>query len=222
MPDLNSPAKLSVPVPPLAELAFIRDSSAARSLLDPLRRSILEQLREPGSATSVAQELDLPRQRVNYHVRELEREGLLRHIQDRRRGNCLERVVRAVARVFVVDPDLLGLIPAHPDTHPKGTDAPFSSTALLASAGRTIAAVGALHDASAPDGRRIPTLSLETQIRFRSARDEVEFAQVIERVLQRLVTRYDTPSPSSGAASGRTFRIALGGHPDLESEGGRT
>jgi len=221
MPDSNSRATLMAHAPPLTELAFVRDASAARCLLDPLRRTILEHLREPGSATTVAQELELPRQRVNYHVRELEREGLLRHIEDRRRGNCLERVVQAAASAFVVDPKLLALVPT-PDRPPNGSDTPFSSTALLASAGRTISALGALHESTAPEGRRIPTLSLEARIRFRSARDEVEFAQVIERVLQRLVSRYDSPSASPGSGSGRTFRIALGGHPEPDSEGGRT
>ena len=221
MSEATSTPTPAVPAPPLAELAFIRDSSAARCLLDPLRRNILEHLREPGSATSVAQELELPRQRVNYHVRELEREGLLSHIEDRRRGNCLERVVRATARTFVVDPALLRLGPVGLDAPPPGIDDPFSSTALLASAGRTISALGTLYKSTPYEGRRIPTLSLEAHIRSRSTCDEVEFAQVIERVLQRLVNRYDTTFPSPGSGSGRTFRIALGGHPDPESEGNR-
>lgn len=221
MPEATLAPALAVPAPPLAELAFIRDPSAARCLLDPLRRKILEHLRDPGSATSVAQELALPRQRINYHVRELEREGLLRHVEDRRRGNCLERVVQASARTFVVDPALMRLSPVQPETTLPGPDASFSSTALLASAGRTISALGTLHESSPPEGRRIPTLSLEAYVRFQSARDEVEFAQVIERVLQRLVNRYDTVSPSPGSESGRTFRIALGGHPDAAVEGGR-
>jgi hypothetical protein len=195
-----------------SDLAFVRDAEAARSLLDPLRRTILERLEVPGSSSTVAQALELPRQRVNYHVRELEEGGLLRHIEDRRRGNCLERVVQATARRYVVDPGVLGTL--SPSEGPGGGKADtFSSTALLRSAAQTVAKVGTLHEGAVATGRRLPALCLEVRIRFGAPRDEVEFAEVAERVLRRLVSRYHDPE----AVGGRTFRVTLHGHPDSES-----
>ncbi|MEX1256586.1 MAG: helix-turn-helix domain-containing protein [Gemmatimonadota bacterium] len=195
----------------LSDLGFVRDADAARSLLDPLRRTILARLEEPGSSSTVANALDLPRQRVNYHVRELEGGGLLRHVEDRRRGNCLERVVQATARRYVVDPGVLGTLAPFEGWRGGRADS-YSSVALLRSAALTLAKVGTLHEEAATTGKRLPALCLEARIRFRTARDEVEFAETVERVFRRLVSRYHEPE----AEGGRTFRVTLHGHPDPE------
>ena len=42
-----------------------------------MRLRILASLRKPSSAAAVARELGRPRRRVNYHVKELERAGLI-------------------------------------------------------------------------------------------------------------------------------------------------
>jgi len=197
--------------PPTEDLAFIRDRAQARSLLDPLRTSILERLAEPGSASGVARALGLPRQRVNYHVRELEREGLLVHVMDRRRGNCLERVVRASARRYVVDPEVVG---ARPTSSPS-SDAPdpFSTEELLLAASRSLREVGRLRDRARETGKRVPTLSLETRIRFASPAEEVEFAHAVHAAFTKLTEHYDRP----GEAGARPFRITLSGHPSGEA-----
>jgi DNA-binding transcriptional ArsR family regulator len=196
----------SPPVP--SPLLFVRDEAQARSLLDPRRREILERLAEPGSASSVAAELGLPRQRVNYHVRALEQEGLLRHVEDRRKGNCVERVVRATAERYAVDPGLLGgLGLGHTLARPKLS---FSADALADSAASTLRELAALQgrheDAAAEPSEPVPSLAAEAH--FASPAEEVEFGKAIRDALSALVERYHDPS----AGQGRTFRITLGGH----------
>ncbi len=61
-----------------ADLECLTDSRRAAALLDPLRARILTLARGPASATQLGVRLNLPRQRVNYHVRELARAGLLK------------------------------------------------------------------------------------------------------------------------------------------------
>lgn len=196
--------------PQLPALAWIRDHDQARSLLDPLRARILKHLREPGSATSVAATLGAPRQRINYHVRTLEEEGLLEHVEDRRKGNCLERIVRSTARRYMVDPDLFG-----PETseaeHPSESSAgPFSSDPIVAAATRTLREVAQIEGPDLVSEGPFPSLSIESRIRFRSPHDEVEFANALRESLQLLRDRYHDP----GAAGGRAFRITVGGHLD--------
>lgn len=53
------------------------DPATAASLLDPVRTRLLEALAQPASATMRASRLRLPRQLVNYHLRTLERHGLV-------------------------------------------------------------------------------------------------------------------------------------------------
>ena len=80
--------------------------------LSPLRRAVLEQLRAPASASEVAGRLGESRQRVNYHVRELERAGLVELVEERARRGCTERVVRATSSAVVVEPVIVGEVSA--------------------------------------------------------------------------------------------------------------
>ena len=74
-------------------ISVIAQTEPAAALLNPLRMRILALLREPDSAAGVARRLELPRQRVTYHVRALEDSGLLRNVGERRKGNCVEKLM---------------------------------------------------------------------------------------------------------------------------------
>jgi DNA-binding transcriptional ArsR family regulator len=79
------------------DVVVIDDPAAAEVSLDPVRARLLAELVEPGSAAAVAQRVGLPRQKVNYHLRALERHGLLELVEERKKGNCTERMLRATA-----------------------------------------------------------------------------------------------------------------------------
>ena len=131
-------------------------------MLSPVRRQILSALAEPGSATTVGRDLGLARQKVNYHLRALEESGLVRHVEDRKKGNCTERIVRATASHYLIAPSVLGALEATP----AATADRFSSDHLAAVSARTISELADLRTRAAAAGKRLPTLSLETGIRF--------------------------------------------------------
>ena len=79
------------------DLDVIDEPAAAIAALDPIRSRILTELAEPGSASTVAATLGLPRQKVNYHLRLLEQHGLVELVEERPRRGLTERVVRATA-----------------------------------------------------------------------------------------------------------------------------
>ena len=106
----------------------LHDPQAAASTLSPIRRDILGALAQPGSATTVGQALGIARQKVNYHLRALEEAGLVEHVEDRRKGNCTERIVRATATHYLIAPSVLG--PLEPS--PAATADRFSSDHLAA------------------------------------------------------------------------------------------
>ena len=91
-----------------ADLAVIEDLSQAAVLLDPLRLRIMTAAREPVSAADIARSLRLPRQKVNYHVRQLARAKLLRRAGQARRRNLVEQRYVASAAAYVLSPALLG------------------------------------------------------------------------------------------------------------------
>src|SRR3954454_7287588 len=97
--------------------------------LAPLRRAVLEGLRDgPASATELASRLGESRQRVNYHVRALERDGLVALQEERPRRGCIERVVRAPCHAVLVEPSVVGALPEDQDR--------FAADTLLAGGAR--------------------------------------------------------------------------------------
>lgn len=186
-------------------LDLIRTSNQAAALLHPLRLQILEALRESGSAASVAQRLGLPRQRINYHLRELEKEGLLELVEERRKGNCIERVVRATARHYLIAPEVLGSLAADPDqVHDR-----FSSTYLVAVAAQAIRDLGRLRARANRAGKRLATFSLQSEVAFASPADRNAFAEELANEIARLVAKYHDESGSDS----RRFKLFLGAYP---------
>src|ERR1039458_5644825 len=81
----------------MIDVAVIDDPAVAEAALDPARASLLAQLTEPASAAMLAVAAGLPRQKVNYHLRTLERHGLIELVGERRKGNMTERLLQAAA-----------------------------------------------------------------------------------------------------------------------------
>ena len=174
------------------------------------RRLLLAHLAEPDSAAGLARRLGLPRQRLNYHLRELEREGLVELVEERRKGNCVERIVRATARAFVISPDALGVLGATPE---EAADR-FSSTYLVSAAARAMRDVAALQAGATRAGKRLSTFTLETDVRFATAEARAQFAEELANAVAALAARYhDDRNPR-----GRRFRVLAAIHPVLEKK----
>jgi DNA-binding transcriptional ArsR family regulator len=72
------------------DVAVIEEPAAAEASLDPIRARILAAPTEPCSAALPAARLGLPRQKVNHHLKELGRHGLVEVAEQRRKGNLTE------------------------------------------------------------------------------------------------------------------------------------
>ncbi len=186
-------------------LALIDDPAAAAALLDPVRSRVLELLRSPDSATGVARKLGLPRQRLRYHVKELERHGLIKHVEDRRKGNCVERLMQATARRYFISPEAFGGL----SMDPAVVRDKFSSEFLIAIAGRTLEEVARLRAGADEAGKKLATLTLDTEVRFASPASQGAFAEELSDVLAALIRKYHRPRVTSG----RNFRFVATGYP---------
>jgi DNA-binding transcriptional ArsR family regulator len=189
----------------------VEETERAQALLQPARLELLERLREPGSAAAVARDLGLPRQRVNYHLRELEENGLVELVEERRRGSCVERVVRRTGDAYAISPAALGRL----GTSPDGIQDRFSAAYQIALASRTIRELGALQTGAREARKKLPTLALEVDVRFASAAQRNAFADELADAVARLVSRYH----DERAPKGRVFRFHLGAYPRPRSSG---
>jgi DNA-binding transcriptional ArsR family regulator len=188
-----------------SSMAVVRDAARAASLMDPKRIALLERLGEPGSASSLARDLGIPRQRINYHLRELEKAGFVEFVEERRRGNCVERLVKATAHSYLISPEVLGSLGRTPDEqHDR-----FSASYLMAAAGRMLRDLSEHVGRAAAAKRRVATLTLHTDIRFATAEDRTAFGEELAAAVARLATKYhDDNTPG-----GRTFRLIVGAYP---------
>lgn len=196
----------------LPALATLDDAPAARVALHPLRRDLLSRLVEPASAAQVARDLGLPRQKVNYHLRLLEEADLVELVEERRVGNCTERILRSRARAYVVSPGALGDLAPDPATVRDR----FSSAYLLAVAARAVQDVGALTAAAEAADKQLATLTLETEVRFSSPAAQRAFAEELAVALRDVAARYHDDRSDHG----RTFRFFVGGYPARTSPTG--
>ena len=198
-----------------ADLETIASPSRAGALLNPLRLQILALARQPASAADLAKRLGLPRQRVNYHVRTLERAGFLRAAGRRRKRNMIEQRYVATARGFILSPTLLG--PVGADWRDIGDTS--SAEYLMALVERVRADVE--RAAREAGGERVATVSLKSQFRFESAAQRTEFAQALREAVVAVIARHASPNRTDDgrAGRGRPHRLVLACYPVPAAEG---
>lgn len=189
----------------MPEVEVIDDPAAAAVAIEPARASLLAQLAKPASAAELAQRLGLPRQKVNYHLRTLEKHGLVRESDTRRWGGITERRMVATADSYLVSSAALGPAAAEPGR----TADRLSASYLLALAARAVREVGALMRRAVKTNQRLATLSIDADIRFRDAEQRAAFSQELATAVASLAARYHEPS----APSGRWHRLVVVAHP---------
>ncbi len=192
---------------------MIEDAAAAEASLDPMRARLLAALAEPGSAAMLAARLGLPRQKVNYHLKELERHGLVELAEERRRGSMTERVYRATAASYVISPTALAAVSPDPSRSPDQLSARW----LLALGARMVQEVGSLLTGAARARQRVASFGIDARVRFASAADRAAFAEELSQAVTALVGRYHDES----APQGRVHRVVVGLHqiPDAAPPG---
>jgi DNA-binding transcriptional ArsR family regulator len=189
------------------DVTVIDDPAAAEVSLQPIRARLLAELGEPGSASSLAARTGLTRQKANYHLRALEEHGLVELVEERRKGNCTERVLQATARSYVISPSALAAVAPDPARRPDQRSARW----LLAVAARLVREVGDLITASAAAGKPLATLGIDSEVRFASARDRAAFATELAEAVNGLVAKYH----DEHARDGRTHRFVVALHPSI-------
>ncbi|GAA2557008.1 helix-turn-helix domain-containing protein [Winogradskya consettensis] len=193
------------------DVAVIEDAAAAEVSLDPIRSRLLAALAEPASAAMLAARVGLPRQKVNYHLRTLEQHGLIELVEQRRKGNMTERMMRATASSYVISPSAMAAVA--PDTS-RAPDR-LSARWLLAVAARLVRDVGELITGSVRADKRVATFAIDGEVTFATAAARAAFAEELTAAVTHLVGRYHDDSTPGG----RNHRIVVAVHPSVTRPG---
>jgi DNA-binding transcriptional ArsR family regulator len=187
------------------DLEVIDDPSAATVALEPVRSRLLSELAEPASAATLAERLGIARQKATYHLKTLEAHRLIIESSQRKWGGLTERLYVATATSYVVAPGAMGAVASDPR---KSRDR-LSASYLISLAARVIQEVSDLMRKSTAAGKGLATLSIDTEIRFRSAEERAAFTNELTQTVNILVARYhDTTAPG-----GRAHRLVIVAHP---------
>jgi len=189
----------------MLDVHVIDDPAAATVALEPTRSRLLAELATPASAATLATRVNLTRQKVNYHLNALEEHGLVRLAEERKWGGLTERLLVATASSYVVSPSALGPVAVDPDREVDHLSAGY----LIALGARVVREVGDLVRRATHAGKRLATLSVDTQIRFRSPTDRAAFSAELAEGIARLVSKYH----DEHAPGGRPHRLVIMAHP---------
>jgi DNA-binding transcriptional ArsR family regulator len=189
----------------MLDIQVLEDPAAATVALEPVRSRLLAELAAPASAAALATRVGLARQKVNYHLHALEEHGLVQLAEKRKWGGLTERLLVASAASYVVSPSALGSAAADPDRELDRLSASY----LIALGARVIREVGDLVRRAREAGKRLATLAIDTEVRFRSAADRAAFGAELAEAVTTLVSKYHDPH----ASGGRAHRLVVVAHP---------
>lgn len=183
----------------------IDDPEAATVALEPMRSRLLAEMAEPTSAAALGARVGLARQKVNYHLRALEAHGLVRLAEERKWGGLTERLMVATATSYVVSPSALGPVAVDPAREADRLSASY----LIALGARVVREVGDLVRRANEASKRLATLAIDTEVRFKSPAERAAFSHELTDAVTKLVAKYHDES----AAGGRAHRLVLVAHP---------
>jgi len=189
----------------MLDIQVIDNPAAAAVALDPTRSRLLSEMAKPASAATLATRVGLARQKVNYHLNALEAHGLVRLAEKRKWGGLTERLLVATAASYVVNPSALGPIAVDPNREVDRLSASY----LIALGARIVREVGDLVRRANEAGKRLATLAVDTEVRFRTPAERAAFTQELADAIATLVSKYHDES----APGGRAHRLVVVAHP---------
>jgi DNA-binding transcriptional ArsR family regulator len=197
----------------LHDVKLIEGVEEAAALLQPLRLQVLSQLAERRSCAQVAEALHETPQKVHYHVKVLERAGLVEKVSERRVRALSEGLYRAVARSYWLSPRLVerigGARPAR--------DA-VSLEHLLGLAEELSIELGTLAQRVA-SGASVPSLGLSAEVDLSDSARRADFLRDVEAAVRSVAEKYGrsgAPAPAAAAnatAPRESYRLMLACYP---------
>src|SRR5437899_9394869 len=189
----------------MLDIQVIDDPAAATGALEPMGSRLPSELAAPASAATLAARIGLARQKVNYHLRALESHGLVQLARKRKWGGLTERLLVATAASYVVSPSAMGPVAIDPDREVDRLSASY----LIALGARIVREVADLGRRAKKTGKRLATLAVDTEVRFRSPADRAAFSHELTEAIKKLVSKYHDESTPGG----RVHRLVVVAHP---------
>jgi hypothetical protein len=150
-------------------------------------------------------------QKIYYHVKALEKVGLVEKVKEHRVRGVVEGVYQAKARSYWLAPKLVGQIGGH-----RAAQDQTSLRFLLTLAEELHDDIGHLGQQSEA-GEDVPSLGLSAHIYLPDGQRRAEFLEDVQTTFQHLARKYGIPADDAGDdLTGKTFRLILACYPKAE------
>ncbi len=195
----------------MQEVLLIDRPQQAIPLLKPLRLRILRRMAAPTTCPELAEHFNLTPQKIYYHVKELEKAGLVNRVGERRVRGAVEGHYQAAARTYWLSPQLVGQIGRKEQAADQA-----SLRYLLSLAEEFHSDIGRLGMQSEA-GAAAPSLGLDAQIHLPDSSRRAEFLADVRALFQGLAEKYGREDGLPGGP-GETFRMVLAAYPRATPE----
>ena len=187
----------------------VSEMRRATTLLHPLRLQILESLGEPESASGLARRLLLAPQKVNYHLRKLERARFVKCVGQRHLGSKTERRYVKTALSYVLSPELLGSLGIR--TGAEECCGLAQIVAMLATAQTQIA--GIIRETTENTEPRSESTSIE--LCFSRSEQHAQFMEDVRDAVAAAAARHSLPhrEPNGRDVDSPRYRLMLASYP---------
>ncbi|MGC4376772.1 helix-turn-helix domain-containing protein [Fictibacillus sp. Mic-4] len=177
----------------------------AAALLHPVRSEIIRALKEPRSATEVAKLLDETPQKINYHLKTLEKVGLVRRVGTRNVRNLVEVLYQAVAQNLILS-DSLGM---SAETAQKLKDQSALAHVLSLTEKMKKDAIRLMEQS---EEEEIPSAALQTSITLRTKEERNQFVNEYVALVGQLIEKYQSDVDEKSVS----YHVSLAVYPKPE------
>ena len=194
------------------DVLLIESVAQAAVLLKPLRISMLREMVEARTCPELASRFQETPQKIYYHVKTMQRAGLVERLGERSINGIAEGFYRARSRSYWLSPRLVGSL--------GGRQAVQDQTSLIVLAGHAeemLEDVGRLGELAAT-GKHVPSLSLAVEVDLPTADRRAAFLAELRTTFEQVARCYaasdqrSEPDGSTPTASS-PFRFTLACYP---------
>ena len=193
----------------LLDSFVVQTPEQGMALMNPLRAEILSHLREPASAAQVAKAMNEQPQRINYHLKTLEKVGLVRRVGTRHVRNLVEVLYQAIARTFILS-DELGW---DAETVRKMKDQ-SSLMYLITASDRLKRDALRLMERSDEGKAEVPSISMQFHVYLTDEKHRAAFVREYAETMKKLAEKYQG-SERTGTV---VYRVLTAVYPEPDGE----
>ncbi len=198
----------------MQDVFYIEDVEQALMLLKPQRLELLKLLDEPRTCPELADYFGESAQKIYYHVKSLEKAGLVEKTDEKRVRGVVEGYYQARARSYWLAPQLVGKIGS-----PHRAQDQMSMRVLLDLTEAMHDDIGRLANHAAETGQHMPTLSLSAHIHLPDAGRRADFMRDVQAMVQDLARKYGLPDDDIQVETDEQgFRLAVICYPRIEGD----